>query len=66
MQTKLNSGLYVSRMIMSKNPAEFQRHFSHYMSFLNSRAQWASQKYMEGMRQFNGRKMIEAVQTCMV
>ncbi len=64
MQTKLNSGLYISRMIMSKNPAEFSRHFTHYMAFLNSRNQWAAQKCLEGIRQMNTPKIMDALRTC--
>lgn len=62
MKTKLTSELYLNRMGRSKDPIEFGRNFAHYISFLNSRSNWAAQKYAEGMRQFNVPKMMEAIQ----
>ena len=61
MKTKLTSELYLKRMGLSKDPIEFGRNFAHYIGFLNSRSNWAAQKYAEGLRQFNMPKMMEAI-----
>ena len=61
MKSKLTSTYYVRRISKSTDPIEFAYNMSHFLSFLNRRADYAIAQYNEGVREFNLEKIQKAL-----
>lgn len=63
MKPKLTSDYYIRRISKSTDPIQFAISVSHFLSFLNRRAEFAIQQYNQGVREFDFKKIQEALTT---